>query len=119
MPNTQDSTALTTAIEENTMPNITDDTHVISASFTFNNGTDGGDLAVNGWTLEETVDDILRFYNNSGFTAEKFAVTNRDVADDGTMTVAIEGREHYADTSGKPTEGSHTITATITAVPRD
>lgn len=96
---------------------INTDTHHITANFTYNQGTDGGPLAVNCHTLDEIVNDIRDFYNDSEYTAEPFTVTNR-VETDGEVVVTIKGWEHEVGPSaalGQPFE----ITVTVTATPHE
>ena len=70
-----------------------------------------------GYTLDEIVNDIRDFYNDSEYTAEPFTVTNR-VETDGEVVVTIKGWEHEVGPSaalGQPFE----ITVTVTATPHE
>ena len=93
---------------------ITTDNHRITASYMINNTYVWHDIDVNGFTLDEIVNDMLEFWNDP---EEVFAAEEPDTID-GAIVVGLSGYVKAYDPDGFPsgTEVDH-VYVLITAEP--
>ena len=98
---------------------INTDNHRITASFTYAETYLWYDLDVNGFTLDEIVKDMIRFWDSSPESAEAFEVEDHDIVE-GNPVVGISGGVRAYDEDGFPseTEVDH-VYVLITAEPLD
>lgn len=91
---------------------ITTDTHEIRARYRLADFSGGYEIAISGYTLDEIIDDMIKFLDWLPGLATPFEVTDNIATEDG-FQVVIEGEGFRFNEDGDPTDETDRMTITI------